>query len=85
VGEQNKSSALAIAKSEASTVKQIDQMGLPITTQAKAVDDKFSDVKDRLTRIEGRDVGKTEVVTGNKQNIHLIIAAVAVLLALGSR
>jgi hypothetical protein len=58
VGEQNKSSALAIAKSEASTVKQIDQMGLLITTQAKAVDDKFSDVKDRLTRIEGKDTGK---------------------------
>ena len=40
VGEQNKSSALAIAKSEASTIKQIDQQGLLISTATKALEDK---------------------------------------------
>jgi hypothetical protein len=57
VAEQNRSSALAIAKSEASTVKQIDQMGLLIQTGNKAVDDKFDDIKERLTRIEGKGEG----------------------------
>jgi hypothetical protein len=58
VGEQNKSSALAIAKSEASTTKQIDQMGQLIQSGNKAVDDKFNDVKERVTRIEGMGEGK---------------------------
>jgi hypothetical protein len=58
VGEQNKSSALAIAKSEASTTKQIDQLGQLIQSGATAVNDKFTDVKDRVTRLEGSSEGK---------------------------
>jgi len=58
VGEQNKSSALAIAKSEASTTKQIDQQGLLIQSTAKASDEKIDDIKERLTRIEGSGAGK---------------------------
>lgn len=57
VGEQNKSNALAIAKSEAAFTKQIDQIGLLIQTTAKAVDDKIDDIKGRLTTIEGMKVG----------------------------
>jgi hypothetical protein len=61
VGEQNRSAALAISKSETATVKQIDQQGLLIQTATKSLDDKINDMKDRLTRIEGvgagRDVG----------------------------
>jgi hypothetical protein len=89
VGEQNKSSAMAISKSEASTVKQIDQMGLLITTQAKAVDDKFSDIKDRLTRIEGKDVGKVANEAVHQTSNHAlymvittVIAAASVLIAI---
>jgi ribosome maturation protein Sdo1 len=57
VGEQNKSSALAIAKSETSTTKQIDQIGTLIQNNTKAFDDKISDVKDRVNRIEGMGAG----------------------------
>jgi hypothetical protein len=57
VGEQNKSSALAIAKSETSTTKQIDQLAISIQQMTKAFDDKVVDVKDRLTRIEGKGEG----------------------------
>lgn len=57
VGEQNKSSALAIAKSEASTTKQIDQLTTLISQQQKGFDDKIGDVKDRINRIEGKGIG----------------------------
>jgi len=60
VAEQNKSSALAISKSEAATVKQIDQIQTQISTSTKGLDDKISDIKDRLTRIEGDAVGSAE-------------------------
>ena len=60
VGEQNKSSALAIGKSEASTTKQIDQLSTQIASQTKNFDDKVADIKDRLTRIEGGAVGQKE-------------------------
>ena len=61
VGEQNKSSALAIAKSEASTTKQIDQQGLLIASSTQGLDDKIDDIKDRLTRIEGNSSGGHQV------------------------
>lgn len=48
VGEQNKSNALAIAKSEAAFTKQIDQSIQMITANAKVTDDKFEDVRNRL-------------------------------------
>jgi hypothetical protein len=55
VGRQNKSSAMAIL---AWTVKQIDQMGLSIQTGQKPVDDRFSDIKDRLASMEGSNMRK---------------------------
>jgi phage I-like protein len=58
VTEQNKSSSLAISKSEAATIKQIDQILILIATQAKAFEDKVTDMKERLTRIEGKGEGK---------------------------
>jgi hypothetical protein len=59
VSEQNKSSGLAIGKSETATVKQMDQMNQQITAQTKAIDDKFSDLKDRISRIEQIEAGLT--------------------------
>jgi hypothetical protein len=53
VGEQNKSSALAIAKSETSTTKQIDQLQTLIQTNNDATNDKINDIKARLDRGEG--------------------------------
>ena len=54
VGEQNKSNALAIAKSETSFIKQIDMFGETNKTNMKAVDDKISDIKERITIIESK-------------------------------
>jgi len=56
--EQNKSFALATAKSEAGFSKQIDQLGVLIQTMTKAFDDKIDDIKERLTRSEGVGSGE---------------------------
>ena len=79
VGEQNKSSALAIAKSEASTTKQIDQQGLLIASSTQGLDDKIDDIKDRLTRIEGKDIGTRVTHEDNRGLIVVSIAALSVV------
>jgi hypothetical protein len=60
VSEQNKSSALAIGKSEASTSKQIDQIAAMSASTNSATNDKIDDIKERLTLIEGRSKGSGE-------------------------
>lgn len=77
VGEQNKSSALAIAKSEAATTKQIDQISVIINTMAKGLDDKIDDIKGRLNAIEGHGKGTNEIW-------GYIIGGLGVLMMLGT-
>lgn len=62
VSEQNKSNALSISKSEAAFTKQIDQIGIIITTMAKGIDDKIDDIKARITTIESRKEAANEGV-----------------------
>jgi len=86
VAEQNRSFALATGKSETAMTKQMDALGLAIQTANKGLDDKIGDLKDRLTRIEGMDLGSTRlkaetfssqtVQHGGNQNILGIVAAV---------
>ena len=80
--EQNKSSALAISKSEGATLKQIDLISSSITNLAKSFDDKVSDIKDRLTTIESRSQGRNDIwgfVVG-AVGVTVGIATVATLL-----
>lgn len=58
--EQNRSSALAIAKSEAATEKAIDQLRILLQTATNALDGKITDIKDRITIIESKQVGATQ-------------------------
>lgn len=74
VSEQNKAAALSIAKSESGTDKRIDQQALLITTAAKAADDKIADVKERLSKIEGKG-------EGGKYVIALVISLVGMVIA----
>lgn len=82
VSEQNKSSALAIGKSENSTVKQIDQLAVLIQTMSKAFDDKIGDIKDRITRIEGKDEGVVKTVTSSQSNSNVAIGAIGLIVAI---
>jgi len=84
VAEQNKSNATATAKSESATTKLIDQLSGSIQTMAKGVDDKFNDVKDRITRIEGSGTGTREAKTDMRLAVGLVISlGVAVLALIG--
>jgi hypothetical protein len=59
----------AVAKSEVGTVKQMDQQSAQMHTTTTALESKISDVKDRLTLIEGRTTGSGQVIA------YLIAAA----------
>ena len=86
VGEQNKSSALAIAKSEASTAKQIDQLQTLITTTSNNSDEKIADLKERLTRIEGM-TGGSEAAKKNlhdNSSVYIALAALVVAIIVGA-
>ena len=72
VEKQNASSALAIAKSESATTKQIDTQGILITTATTSLNEridaasatmnsKIDDLKDRLNRMEGGQSGGHQV------------------------
>jgi hypothetical protein len=84
VGAQNASSALAIAKSEAATMKQIDQLGTLFQTGMGSLDSKISDLKDRLTLIEGRTAGMTgQQATQQTSSSFVLAIVVAGISALG--
>ena len=82
VGEQNKSSALAIAKSEAATTKQMDQIAVIIQTTNSGVNDKIDDIKDRITSIESKKTGSSEMLAFVFGGIGVIVGVVGVVLAL---
>jgi hypothetical protein len=57
--EQNRSAAQAIAKSEAGTMKSIDQLTALFQTAIAAMSEQMNDLKGRVLLIEGRTVGLT--------------------------
>jgi len=60
VQAQNMASAQSIAKSEAATAKQMDQIGTLVQSATQGLNDKIDDVKSRLTLIEGKGAGHSE-------------------------
>jgi hypothetical protein len=82
VSEQNKSNALAIAKSEAGFTKNMDALADNVKSIVKNTDDKISDLKDRLVAIEGRKGGSEDIwkVVGVVVAISISIAGVLVTL-----
>jgi uncharacterized protein (UPF0335 family) len=76
----NSSSEMAITKSEAAFIKQFDSLRTIIDNQDKADDVKFADMKDRLNRIEGRDLGKIDTERSHRDNTSLYIAILAAII-----
>ncbi len=81
VGEQNKSNALAIAKSETTFTKQIDQIGILISALQKGFDDKIDDIKTRLQSMEGQRKGAFDSYGFLIGVIATVIAIVSVTVA----
>lgn len=65
VGAKNQSNDLAIAKSESSMTKQIEQLQVMISTKDQASTEKISDLKDRLIAT-GVDLTGRLVATDNE-------------------
>jgi hypothetical protein len=66
VAQQNEANAAAADKAEQTTIKQIDQIGLRIDTMQKALDDRLTELKERIDRGEGADSGHAQA-TGTSQ------------------
>jgi hypothetical protein len=84
VGEQNKSFALATAKSEAAITKQIDQSALAVNASLKAIEDKIADLGGRANRAElagGRSESRVEEHRISSGNIQAWVGIGVVLFA----
>lgn len=82
VDKQNESFLLSINKSETATTKQIDGMQSTISGLTKAFDDKITDLKDRITRNEGADLGKKESSTSNGAMWGYLVGGIGALLGI---
>lgn len=79
VAEQNKSNALAIAKSEAATTKQLDQLVVLLQTTAKASDDKIDDLKTQIADLRSVDSVRTGRGAGLQQGWGILVAVVGIV------
>ena len=84
VASTNASSALAIAKSESATDKRIDQQGTLISTGTKALDEKIDDLKERITRLEGRGQGVEKQQATQQTNTSGTIAIIGTVIGVVS-
>jgi len=81
VSEQNKSGAAAIAKSEATTTKQIDAIGILIATTTKGTDEKIDDLKTRIAAIEGRGQAYSQGFGWIATGVGIIAAVIGAIVA----
>ena len=82
-GKQNEAFSASIAKSESATSKQIDQQGQLIITSTGALNDKVTDLKDRLTGIENRTLGNKAQHDEGRSNIGVILGVVSIVISVG--
>jgi hypothetical protein len=84
VKEQTTASERAIAKSEASTTKQLEQLATTFNTANKALDDKYDDLRDRITSTEAVKQGGRETVSGLYAAAGLIVAVLSIVIIAAS-
>ena len=80
VGKQQEGGDKAIAKSEAATIKQLDQIQLLIKTSVEGLDSKIADVKERLTRLESEDKGKQAAVTTQQTSNASVVGIIGLVI-----
>jgi hypothetical protein len=84
VSQQNEANAAAADKAEQSTIKQIDQIGIRIDTMQKALDDRLTELKERIDRGEGSDSGAATRRTEQRLDLGQLVAVAAVIVAIVS-
>jgi len=84
VAQQNEANATAADKAEQSTIKQIDQIGIRIDTMQKALDDRLTELKERIDRGEGGDAGSASYRSERRLDYGQVIAAVAAFTAIAA-
>jgi len=82
LSEQNKCSSEAIRKSELGFQKQIDQQAAMINTIAKAQDDRYGDLKERIAIIEASAAGRQEEKKDTHAGSSLLISIVSIVIAI---
>jgi hypothetical protein len=75
----------AAAKSEVNAIKQMDQIGVLITTMQSSLNEKVDDLRGRVQATESIKKGGSEVWGIVFGGISLLVAAAAVLVAVFSR
>lgn len=80
VDQQNNSNTAAINKNEANTAKLIEQLQTLLQVNNSAADGKISDLKDRMTLVEGKSVGSQEVKTSQMSSISVIAAVIGIFI-----
>lgn len=96
VQEQTIASGLSIAKSEAATAKQLDQLSITMTTAIAGVTQTaletkdnlnmaISDLKDRVGKLEALKAGAQEQKTQSRDNLGMVYTIIGIIaLLLGS-
>ena len=89
VGAQGEASAAAAVKSETSFTKQIDQIGALVESKDKATDARITELKERIDRGEGGNLGAKESrleiresTSQTRDGIYLLIAGLAIAISI---
>jgi len=76
VGQQNTANVEAAAKAEASFTKQIDQIGVIISTLEKAITDRILELKERIDRGEGQGQGERSQKVETRSSNTFVLGAI---------
>jgi hypothetical protein len=84
VKEQTIASERAIAKSEAATSKQLEQLGATFTTAFDGVRRDMDGIRERIGAIEQRKLGAQEVRAGLSANAMVLVTGLGLFVAIAT-
>jgi hypothetical protein len=81
VAQQNAANTTAATKSEISFTKQFDQIGTLVATMERSINDRITELKERIDRGEGGTAGSATTRADTRLNIGQVVGALGVLVA----
>lgn len=70
----------AVSKQEAATTKQLEAISEMMRTNTKATDEKIDDLKQRLGRIEGQELGQKTAITTQQTNNNSLVGVIGLVI-----